>query len=543
MSAPLRLWLLGLLLACHPDADSPSVDEPSLLPLDRPRLARRLSLDLRGVLPTTDELDAAEADAEALSALREEWLADPRFAERLVDLYQERWRMELDEYSATAADLGFPDEETYSFQRSVGQEPLRLVARVVAEDRPYVEVVTADWTVANPLLESIYPLDREAGDDWTVARYTDNRPAAGVLSTNGLWWRYSSPLYNYNRRRTAAILDLLICEDLLSRPVVFTEALAAGSEDAATAILTEPTCQGCHATIEPIAATLFGFLAADDYSAIEKTRYHPERETNGPTTLGVSPAWYGEPVEGLGGLGRAIAADGRFLDCAVETVLSGLLRRPVEETDRALLREAREAFVDEDLALKAAIRVITDGESYRAGGLGGGASLTDLDREATRRILVGSQQESLLSELTGLSWTLDGADQQDEDSTGYRILSGSVDGEAVTAPASTPGLTWALWSARVAEVAARVAVDHDLDGERPARLLGELDEQSRPEDPAFQETLAGLHWRLLAIRPTPDTLAALTRLWTAAEAESGSGREAWATVVGVLLRDPEFLSY
>ena len=36
--------------------------DAALVPLDAPRLARRLSLDLRGVLPSTEELDAVEAD-------------------------------------------------------------------------------------------------------------------------------------------------------------------------------------------------------------------------------------------------------------------------------------------------------------------------------------------------------------------------------------------------------------------------------------------------------------------------------------------------
>ena len=40
---------------------------------------------------------------------------------------------------------------------------------------------------------------------WQVSRYTDGRPAAGVLSTNGLWWRYYSTVSNLNRSRAAAI--------------------------------------------------------------------------------------------------------------------------------------------------------------------------------------------------------------------------------------------------------------------------------------------------------------------------------------------------
>ena len=53
------------------------------------------------------------------------------------------------------------------------------------------------------------------------ARYTDGRPAAGVLATNGLWWRYTTTDSNMNRTRAAAISRLLLCEDFMARPVSF----------------------------------------------------------------------------------------------------------------------------------------------------------------------------------------------------------------------------------------------------------------------------------------------------------------------------------
>ena len=78
---------LLLLLSCNgPEAEAPGALITTAL--DAPRLARRLSLDILGVLPTTEELDAVEADPSALEDLRDKWLQDPRFEARLVDLYQ-----------------------------------------------------------------------------------------------------------------------------------------------------------------------------------------------------------------------------------------------------------------------------------------------------------------------------------------------------------------------------------------------------------------------------------------------------------------------
>ena len=75
--------MLWAWLACAP--------EPDLVPLDSPRLLRRVSLDLRGMLPSQAELDAVEKDPKALNGIRADYLEDPAFQERLVQIFAERW--------------------------------------------------------------------------------------------------------------------------------------------------------------------------------------------------------------------------------------------------------------------------------------------------------------------------------------------------------------------------------------------------------------------------------------------------------------------
>lgn len=533
-----------LLLACAGGTDdSAGGSAPAWVPLDAPRLARRMSIDLRGVLPSPDELDRVEADPAALDALREDWLADPRFEERMVELYQERWGTRIDEFRGYYYDFDLTADDEYDFVRAIGEEPLRVAARVVASDLPYSELVTGDWTMADEMLAGVFPIDRPTGEDgWVQAHYTDLRPAAGVLTTNGLWWRYISPLNNYNRARTAAILDLLVCQDLLARPVVFDVALSSDADAAQEAIRTEPSCLACHAAVEPIAATLFGFLNIDDQSALEMAYYHPEREHQGPDTLGVETAWFGTPVDGLEDLGRAIAADGRFVDCGVQTVTEGLLRRDVDGDDAALLRDAREAFVDDGLRMKAVVRAVTDAEAYRAGGLTDAATELQAETHTTRRILLATQLRTVLADVAGLEWVRGGADQLDWDKAGFRVMGGGVDGELLTSPQQTPGLTWALLARRAAQVAATTLVDADLGASSP-RVFTQVGRATAPGDAGFEEQLAALHWWLLARRADPATLTGLTDLWSAAAGVNGDPADGWSTVTAALLRDPDFLAY
>jgi hypothetical protein len=524
-----------------PPAETPAAS--ALLPLDPPRLARRLSLDLRGVLPTLEELDAVAADPAALETLREQWLADPRFETQMVRLYQERWLTSIDAYRVFFTDHRLEVNQEYDFLRTVGEEPLRLIARVLAADLPYTEIVTADWTMSNDLALEMWLVEEieAGGEGWRPARYTDGRPAAGVLSTNGMWIRYISPTFNYNRGRTATLIKLLACDDFLERPVSVSGnvSLTAGAAD--EAIRTNPTCIACHAAMEPVAATLFGFIALADQNHLEMERYHVERENLGPATLQVEPAWFGTPVDGLEDLGRAIALDPRFAACAVETLSEGLLRRQTTVEDFDLLTGARADFLRDELRGKAVVRAITRSAAYQAGALTAEASPAEIEGATTARLLLASHLRSLLADLGGFTWITGGWDMLDNDLFGYRVLGGAVDGELLTEPQRFPGLTWTLTQTRVAEVAGPHLAVQALAGD--GRLLPALSEDLRPGDAQFRALLGRAHWGLLAVAATDEELDELEAHWSAVFGLTSSLDAAWGSVLTVVMLDPRFLTY
>lgn len=528
------MWALLALLSC----DDPPVatPEPAFRALPAPRLLRRISLDLRGILPSADELDAVEADPAQLEVLRDAWLHDPRFEERLVDLLAERWRTRLDTYLIYAEEYAvLRDDPTleYSFDRAISDEPLRLIARVAAEDRPWSEVVTADWTMADPITLSIWPVEAiEDGAGWRMARYTDGRPAAGVLSTNGLWIRYWTTDSNRNRGRAAAISRLLLCEDILNRPVSFADS-DAGVTSTEEALRADPYCVGCHATVDPLASALFGFFPIVEYAVNEVDTYHPEREGLGMDMVGVGPAYYGTPLQGLEDLGAHIAADPRFSACAVQTFAELYWRRELQLDDAALLDALHTEFLDGEGRLRPLIAAVIDTDEYRAGAL----VPDDPDSAAVLTRLVGPQQAaSMVEDLTGFRWTLRGFDMFNSDTYGYRVMMGGIDGMLVTRAQQTPGLTWAMVWRGLAQAASATAVERERAGE--ATLLDGVDLTAAPTD----AQLAALWWRLLATRPTDAQLDALTALH--AEVSAADGVDAgWMAVVEALLRDPLFTAF
>ena len=545
----MRLWLLLALWGCRDAQDIPvdldRSEDPELVQLDRTRLLRRTSLELRGVLPSLAELEAVEADPDAFEAIRDQIFDDPRFEERLVQIYAQRWHTTVDEFHGTYYDYFLDPEEEYEFERAVGEEPLRLMAHIVASDLPWSEVVLADYSMANELLASIWPMSEypENGEGWHPVHYIDGRPGVGVLASNGLWWRYFTTFFNQNRSRAAAISKLLLCEDLLNRPISFSEsANLLAAEDVSGMVLSEPTCQGCHVTIEPLASTLFGFWWMDDYSAPEMDTYHPEREVLGSIELGVEPNYFGVPIAGFGELGHAIAADERFSRCAVESMAEALWHRGVELDDFELLEHIYDRFVADDLQVKSLIRDLTETAEYTAGALESTASMETADRVHTARLMDSSLFRSLSSDLTGLLWQRSGFDMLDNDEHGYRILGGGVDGEYVGRLQSDPSITWLLVLRRFSQALAHEVVQHDLVETESEPVLLHTTLDARPGDEDFAHAVDQLFFRLMGQRADEERLEGLAELWTELESIGGT-EEAWKGVISVLIQDPDFVVY
>ncbi len=526
------------------DSGIGSAADSEFVALEGARLLRRLSLDLRGILPSVDEMAQVEADPAAFAELRAAFQADSHTEEQLVKLLAEHFLTTPDYYLVEYDAYLLEADQDYAWKRSIGQEPLRLMARVILEDRRWSEVVTADHTMATEITAALWPVEGypEGETGWHPVTWTDGRPAAGVLASNGLWWRYVTDDFNLQRSRAAAISKLLTCEDLLARDVSFENAAALLDKDTvAEMVRTDASCLACHATVEPLAATLFGFRWVSGGGVQEMERYHPEREVEGEPTLEVTMAYWGEPVSGLGDVGQALSRDPRYYSCAAETFTGLLLRRPTESTDRHDLLSALESLVDAEGRVWPMIETITDTPAYRAGGFSEFASDETRAREFVVRPLSPAQLAASVEELTGFRWTYVGYDQLDSDTWGYRIQLGGVDGFHTTIPVLEPSLGHALTTKRFAEGAAAYTVAEHL-GDGGDTLLGGVTPGTVPGDAAFDERLADIWWRLTALPADAEVLATYADLWSAVNDVAGEDI-AWQATLTALLQDPLFVSY
>ena len=142
----------------------------------------RSSLDLRGVRPTVTEYEAIENDPAQLDSLIDGFMDDPRFEDRVAAMFSEIYLTRTEAYAINADSYGGVVTQA-EFIQSIGQEAVRMVGHVAANDRPWTDLVQGNWTMANETLGAIWPVTYpENGQGWAVSEYTDGRPGAGILS-------------------------------------------------------------------------------------------------------------------------------------------------------------------------------------------------------------------------------------------------------------------------------------------------------------------------------------------------------------------------
>ena len=501
-------------------------------------LITRASLDFRGVRPSIEDLDAVTADPTRADATIERYLLDERFGPRVADLFSSVWLTRADVFDTTDANYALPDEiRTLS---GMGEEPLQILARVAAEDLPWTELFTGDWTVVNQSVAELYPTDYPAGGSgWQVAHYTDGRPDAGVLSTSGMWWQYMTTTGNANRGRANAISRVFLCHDYLSQTIEVQENLDLLDEEAVNdALRNNGGCVACHHSLDPIGSYLWGFYDERDTNILDFVWYNPEREhlwqTHGG---GVPPAWYGVPGGDLADLGHQIAADPRVVECAVQRGFELLLQRPAGLDDVEELARLREDFLADGLTVRALFRAITARSSWRA-------APTDDGGAAPWKMVSAGQLVTQIEDLTGWRFTAEGYDVIEFDRYGLRSLAegGGANYGAAGGAEATPMMVIVL--ERLAQGAAWYAARADADGASP-RLFTEIDFTELPGETAFEAQLEALHYRVLS-RPlaADDPLRGeLSALWEQLLAAEGDAVSAWAGVLSVLMRHPDFLVY
>lgn len=534
----------------------------------------RVSLDLRGTRPTAAEIAAVEGADDPQKRIREyarEFMEDKRFKERVKEIWNEGFLARQDRpfFPGPPQLLGLLTED--EFARAATQEPLELIAHVVVNDRPFTEIVTADYTVANEALAAYYDITRptDQGRGWVESQYTDGRPVgAGVLASTSFYTRWTTTDSNQNRGRANAWTRALLCYDFFTRDIIVdTNINLADPNVVNNAVRTNPSCVGCHQSLDPLASHFFGYFIPEDVGEGERSypikTYSADLENRWQQGTGRDPGYFGFLADNpnLATLGEQIAADPGFSTCSVrrfQSVLTGVSIKELETTGSYIDETDRlhDFFMETDYDAKKLVEEIVMSTEYRIAGPGTGITQESADKLHGLKLLSPEALNRMLRDLTGnakgdnpdgFGWKMEapeGYDLLENDIYGFRMMAGGYDGNFSTAPAHTVNATHILTLRMASADAAGRLVDAEFAESRSdRRLLTEIDADSTNEtDIREQIVLLNklLYGEVVDVNHA-DVTDAFT-LWTTV-----AGREdntyAWKVTVAAMLSDVRVAFY
>ena len=159
---------------------------------------------------------------------------------------------------------------------AVAREPLELVAHVVMNERPYTEILTADYIMLNPYSAAVYGGNVKFDDptnenEWREGEITEyyrcsvcagpsensrydiptKYPHAGLLNSPMFLARFPSTETNRNRARARWAYYFFLGVDIEGLSARTTDPAALADENNPT--LNNPNCTVCHNIMDPVA--------------------------------------------------------------------------------------------------------------------------------------------------------------------------------------------------------------------------------------------------------------------------------------------------
>jgi hypothetical protein len=529
------------------------------------RLVRRATLSLAGRLPTAAEQAGKLEDV--LDALMKEEAFYDRLKEGFNDVFLTLGydgnaddALSYDHFEKTRHwtekhDLGkVPEKDRQKarwsladvYRKALLHEPLELLEHIVRNERPFTEIVTADYFMASPYSARGYGIfeavrekfkDPEDPFEYVPVRLpalkgrngkvqpspTGLYPSAGLLTQFQYLRRYPTTVTNRNRLRARMYFQHFLGIDIMALAPRVTDAAAIAAQYK-NPVMEAPDCVSCHKIIDPVAGLFQDYFNEEGHYGPRKEGWFtdvfpPGREGR---KLPESERW-----RALQWLGEETAKDPRFAVAMVEhvwVILSG--RRPLlppQDIDdplylpkrRAYVEQRREilkaadAFAKSGFNLKVAFKTLVASPFYRVDGLAAPVAdpkrRAELDDVGVVRMLTPEALERKIAAVFGKRWgRLDDRDQK------FAILYGGIDSKEVTQRVADPGgAMGALQRIMANDVACR---NVPADFSRPAaerRLFPEIEPDVDPSDgpeaeAKIRRAIARLHGLILGRAEAPE---------------------------------------
>lgn len=513
---------------------------------------RKATVNLGGRLPSAaEDFRIATGGEEALDIELDRLLHEDAFYVRLEEIFNDlfltdrylggnealdlldpdfypdaRWFVEDDD---NPVDLAAENQEFLENARlytndSMARENLKLATFIVKNDRPFTEIVTADYMVMNPYTARSYGVtDIEFENPLDVNEWKEGRipgiPHSGVLSSPMWLNRFPTTATNRNRHRARMIYWFFLATDvqkLASRPLDPTTAKPNPTRE-------DPNCNVCHTVIDPVAGAMQNWNEQGSYEPPEDGWY-PEmfvpgfEDTQLPfeTELPTASQW----------LSREIAKDIRFPTAMIQHLYRGLtgnepLNFPSDPSSPTFDQEVAEyemqaetfdgiaaKFVASNYNLRVIIKELIKSQYFRAKDLKDESIAPVVTNLGTARMLTPELLDRKIEAVTGMPWMNDRGARYLLASNEFRMLYGGIDSDDVTVRITEPNGIMANIQLRMAnEMACRVTARDFTQAPTQRRLFPHVETTTLPLNETgfpdaegelqIRKNLAHMHYHIL----------------------------------------------
>jgi hypothetical protein len=303
-------------------------------------LASRLSFFLWSSIPDDQLLDLADkgtlGNPGVLDAQVRRMLADPR-AETLTTNFASQWLL-IRNLATVRPGENYALNWDETLRRSMQRETELFVDSVIRENRPAVEMLTADYTFLNERLARHYGVVGVQGSHFRRVALPADSPRRGLLG-HGSILTVTSPAI----RTSPVIRGKWILNTILGAPPPDpppnvpalseqrTQARAPTMRERMAQHRSNPMCASCHTMIDPAGFALENFDATGKFRIVDES-------FNPIDASGALPD--GRTFDGVAQLRSALAArPERFVNTLTEKLLTYALGRGLEYYDMPAVRK------------------------------------------------------------------------------------------------------------------------------------------------------------------------------------------------------------
>jgi mono/diheme cytochrome c family protein len=328
-------------------------------------LASRLSFFLWSSVPDPELLALGQSGEllkqEVMLAQVDRMLADPR-AESLVTNFAFQW---LD---VAAVDEADPDLTIFPhYNRALGeafkQEMRLFLTEIFSQDRPVLELLTADFTYLNERLAEHYGINNVRGNHFRRVKLEDES-RWGLLGKGSIL-----TVTSYPNRTAPVIRGAWILERITgtppNAPPPDVEALQETGADGQALTVRElmvihradPSCNGCHGVMDPLGLALENFDAVGGWQSYD--RYAREAiDASGELPDGT-------PLASPADLRNALVRKPELLvQTLTEKLMTFALGRTVEYHDMPRVRQIVREAANREYRLSALVKGIVSSEQF-----------------------------------------------------------------------------------------------------------------------------------------------------------------------------------